>query len=206
MAAKCAHSGTQRNEDGMESNGTGSEPENDVVPAIRLGSVTATVTVPRGRAQQGAKRPSLHLSLNRRMTSVAVKSCRLDKSGRSRPVYLGSINLEEGVPGELPENIRRQLSDAEAAKARRLLATIRPKVESRIRAKALNVILSGVEAFQGGTTASAALSEQQVTDLRQVAAMLHAAGRAMESLVSPSTVESGPEIKAVGDAEPGGAT
>jgi len=56
MAAKCAHSGTQRNEDEMESNGTGSEPENGVVPAIRLGSVTATVTVPRGRAQQGAKR------------------------------------------------------------------------------------------------------------------------------------------------------
>ena len=86
----------------------------------------------------------MHLSLNKPMTSVAVKRCQSDTDGRSRPVSLGSIHLRPCMPSELPEHIRSQLTPGEADEVLGLLKTIRPKVESCIRAEAMEAIMNAI--------------------------------------------------------------
>jgi len=127
----------------------------------------------------------VHLSRNKRLTSVAVKRCQPDADGRSKAVCLGSIHLRPRMPSEIPEHIRSQLTPTEAAEVLGLLNGIQAKVELRIRVEAQEAILNAVEKCESAFPSPTALSAQDAVGLRQIASMLHEAAGRIEAIQQP---------------------
>ena len=189
-----ALSAPMRDRDGNDpgTTGPGSDFSTGTSPAEASDAAGAGVTDPGGGKRKRSEGPSLHLSVNSAMRSVAVKRCAPGANGRSKAVTVGSIRLRPTMPSELPEHIRARLSTAEVEKAHQLLSKVRAKVEARIRDEALEAMVSAIAACQSSTPARADLSKQDVANLGQVATLLRQATADIESLLSPVTTDTSP--------------